>query len=182
MVQAQDVVRIVPYLTAQGVRVWLTGGWGIDALLGEQTRPHKDLDILMLVDDVASLRDLLARQGYTLKELWSENRWVVDARGTQVPTAFVLHDAAGRELDAHALWLDERGRGIPAWLDDGGLVFEADHLAGEGRVAGVPVPCLSPAMQVRCHTGYDLPDAQRRDMERLRERFGLDSGSELPPT
>ena len=47
MMRAQDVLEIVAYLDAAGVRVWLDGGWGVDALLGEQTRPHKDLDIVV---------------------------------------------------------------------------------------------------------------------------------------
>jgi lincosamide nucleotidyltransferase A/C/D/E len=42
MVSAQDVISIYQRLMAAGIQVWLTGGWGIDALLGEQTRPHKD--------------------------------------------------------------------------------------------------------------------------------------------
>ena len=50
----------------------MTGGWGIDALLQEQTRLHKDLDIIMLVDDVVTMRDLLERAGYGLKELSPE--------------------------------------------------------------------------------------------------------------
>jgi hypothetical protein len=28
-------------------------------------------------------------------------------------------------------------------------------------------------MQMVCHTGYDLPDAQLRDVALLRERFGV---------
>ena len=31
-------------------------------------------------------RALLERDGYLLKELWSENRWAVDAQGNGVPT------------------------------------------------------------------------------------------------
>jgi polyisoprenoid-binding protein YceI len=28
-----------------GCRFWVEGGWGVDALVGRQTRPHRDLDI-----------------------------------------------------------------------------------------------------------------------------------------
>ena len=81
MVSAEDAISIYQRLLAAGIQVWLTGGWGIDALLGEQTRPHKDIDVIMLLDDVVRMRELLGRDGYSLKELWSENRWAVDARG-----------------------------------------------------------------------------------------------------
>jgi lincosamide nucleotidyltransferase A/C/D/E len=172
MVRVEDVISISQLLEADGIQVWLTGGWGIDALLGEQTRPHKDLDVIMLVDDVVRMRDLLARNGYELKELWSENRWDVDARGIETATAFVLQDSEGREIDAHAMRLDAQGNGLPAWEAEG-LGFERQALAGEGMIAGLAVRCLSPEMQMLCHTGYTLPDEQLRDLQQLHTRFGV---------
>ena len=79
MVRAEEASDIYQRLVDNNIRVWLVGGWGIDALLGEETRPHKDLDIITVVDDVVPMRDLLGRDGYTLKELWSENAWAVDS-------------------------------------------------------------------------------------------------------
>jgi len=173
MVRADDVVGIYQRLGADGIQVWLTGGWGIDALLGQQTRPHKDLDVLVLVDDVVRLRELLGGDGYGLKELWSENRWVVDAQGAEIATAFVLQDAAGREIDVHAMRLDEQGHGLPAWADGEGLVFQRQDLAGEGLIAGLAVRCLSPAMQMLLHTGYELPAEQLGDLALLRQKFAV---------
>ena len=80
----------------------------------------------------------------------------------------------GREVDAHALRLDDRGNGMPAWVDDEGLLFTKEDLAGEGMIAGFAVRCLSPAMQVLCHTGYNLPNVQLRDLDLLHERFGVE--------
>lgn len=167
MVGAEDVVHIVQSLAANNIRAWLTGGWGIDALLREQARPHKDLDILVRVDDVAALRDHLGRAGYDLHELWTENRWLTDAQGNEVPTAFVLQDAEGRQVDVHAMYLDEQGHGTPAWADEE-LVLKKQDLTGEGQVAGIAVRCISPEAQLRFHTGYDLPPEQARDVERLK--------------
>ena len=179
MVPAEDAASIYQRLTASGIQTWLVGGWGIDALLGEQTRPHKDFDIIMLVDDVVLMQDLLGRDGYTLKELWSENAWVVDSNGAEIPTAFVLHDAEGREVDAHAMYPDEQGGGIPAWEREG-LILSKDDLGGEGLIAGAAVRCISAERQVRAHTGYDLPPEQARDVELLRERLGVDIPKEGP--
>ena len=53
MIRAEEAASLYQSLTANNIQVWLTGGWGIDALLEEKTRPHKDLDIIVLVDDVA---------------------------------------------------------------------------------------------------------------------------------
>jgi lincosamide nucleotidyltransferase A/C/D/E len=178
MIGAKEAIDLYQCLSDHNIQAWLTGGWGIDALLQEQTRPHKDLDILMLVDDVARMQDLLGRAGYRLKEIWSENRWDVDSHGIEIPTAFVLQDAEGREVDAHALRLDGRGNGIPAWAA-GELVFKPEDLAGEGVIAGVCVRCISPGMQIWAHTGYDLPQEQARDLELLRERLGVESPNEL---
>ncbi|MGH2606381.1 MAG: nucleotidyltransferase domain-containing protein, partial [Anaerolineales bacterium] len=155
------------------IRAWLTGGWGIDALLGQQTRPHKDLDLIVLVEDVGRIRDLLAPDGFALKEVWEENRWTTDPYGAQTATAFVLHTSTGREIDIHAMRLDGHGNGHPMWEAEG-LVFESEDLAGEGAIAGVAVQCLGPQMQVLRHRGYELPDWQVRDLELLQERFGVE--------
>ena len=174
MVQAEDVIHIYQSLAANNIQVWLTGGWGIDALLGKQTRPHKDVDVIMLLDDIVRMREIMAGDGYCLKELWPENNWVVDVHGTEIPTAFVLRDSNSRELDVAAMRFDDRGNGIPVWADDVGFVFKREDLAGEGMIAGFPVRCFSPEMQVYCHTGYDLPLAQVRDLELLRDKFGIE--------
>ncbi len=171
MVHAGDVIRIYQLLTANNIPVWLTGGWGIDALLGKQTRDHKDLDMFLLLEDVTRARGLLGRHGYTLKELWSENRWVGDAHGGEIATAFVLRDANGCELDIHALRFDDIGHGIPAWDDTEGFIFTKQDLAGEGRVAGFAIPCISFDMQLKCHTGYQLPEKQMNDLKLLNKKF-----------
>ena len=177
MVSAQDAVRIIKQLSAAGIGVWVCGGWGVDALLGRATRTHKDLDILVLLDDIVRARELLERDGYSLKELWSENLRAVDSRGVETDTGFVLEDAAGREIDLHAIRLDAAGGATPAY-DGGdigpGMTFSAEDLSGEGAIAGVPVRCLSVEMQFRGHTGYELPERQIPDLELLRERFGVE--------
>ncbi|MHB9034333.1 MAG: nucleotidyltransferase domain-containing protein [Anaerolineae bacterium] len=173
MMTADDVLNIYHLLDANDIWLCLNGGWGIDALLGEQTRAHKDLDIFMLVDDVALLRELLEGNGYTLQYPWEENIAVVDADGAEVLSAFVLGDSQGHQVDIHALQLDESGNGIPAWANEGGLVFSQDDISWQGAIAGEEVVCQSPASQVACHQGYILPSEQQCDLVRLRERFGL---------
>ena len=152
----------------------MSGGWGIDALLGVETRPHKDLDVIMLLDDVDRLRELLGYDGYHLKELWSENRWAIDAQGAQTATAFVLQDAAGRELDAHAMRFNERGNGVPAWEAPNGFIFKWQNLMGVGMIAGFAVQWITPEQQMLSHTGYALPETHLRDVVLLHEKFGVE--------
>ena len=180
MVRAEDVTTICQRLAAQDIPVWLIGGWGVDALLGEQTRPHKDLDLLVRLDDVVRLTTILSQDGFTLKELWSENRQAVDPNGVETPTAFVLWGSQGREVDVHALHLDEQGNGIPDW-EAGSFIFPRQSLAAKGQIAGKTVRCLSPEMQMVCHTGYDLPISHRRDLALLHEKLGVDYPAGISP-
>jgi lincosamide nucleotidyltransferase A/C/D/E len=173
VVSARDAVEIIKRLSADGIQVWVCGGWGIDALLEKETRPHKDLDILVLLDDIVRARKLLECGGFSLKEFWSENLQAVDARGVETPTAFVLCDSAGREIDLHAIRLDAEGGATPAYEGES-MVFSAEDLSGEGTIAGISVRCLSVEMQFRGHTGYELPERQIPDLELLRERFGAE--------
>lgn len=46
MMTGRDVVEILGLLRRAGTEVWVGGGWGIDALLGRQTRDHRDLDLM----------------------------------------------------------------------------------------------------------------------------------------
>jgi lincosamide nucleotidyltransferase A/C/D/E len=172
MVTTEDVIKIFKLLETNDIKFWLSGGWGIDALLGEKTRPHKDLDVIMLLEDVHRLFDIMAQDGYQLKMIWEENLWVADPQGNKIPTAFVLHDQDGREFDAHAIRLDEDGNGNPAW-DAGDFIFTKEHLAGMGVINGVEIQCLTPESQVICHAGYELPVPHQRDMELLHGKFGV---------
>ena len=178
MISAEDVISIYQRLLDNHIQVWLIGGWGIDALLHEHTRSHKDLDVLMLVDDAGRMCELLGQDGYKFGYLWEENLWTEDAQGAKTATAFVLQDADGRELDAHAMRLDDEGNGIPAWEAEG-RILKRQELAGEGIIAGVTVPCFTPEMQMACHTGYELPDKQAHDLEQLHEKFGVAYPDEL---
>lgn len=166
-----DAIHLYQRLTEQQIPVWVTGGWGIDALLGEQTRHHEDLDVLVRADDVGSIRALLEGQHYKLKHLWEENRWITDSAGNRIATAFVLHDPSGRELDVHALYLDEEGNGIPAWNVEENVRLTHRELGAEGHIGGQAVRCLSASFQMRWHTGYQLPEKQVQDLKQLHQRL-----------
>src|SRR5215212_2795053 len=73
--RAQDVVELYSALLARGVQLWVDGGWGIDALLGRQTRSHKDFDAIVAFEDLPALTLFLSGCGFALKEIWPENRW-----------------------------------------------------------------------------------------------------------
>jgi lincosamide nucleotidyltransferase A/C/D/E len=48
----------------------INGGWAVDALVGHQTRPHRDLDLFV---DAAAVDDIvgwLTARGYTAETDW----------------------------------------------------------------------------------------------------------------
>ena len=56
----QALLELLDLLETNAIEVWLDGGWAVDALLGVQTRPHEDVDIILAEADVGPLRALLA--------------------------------------------------------------------------------------------------------------------------
>lgn len=53
-----DVLSFLNLFEKHHIDIWLDGGWAVDALLGEQTRPHGDQDIVIQERDVSNLREL----------------------------------------------------------------------------------------------------------------------------
>ena len=53
--KAEDVIELYETLEKNGISIWLDGGWGIDALLEEQTRLHEDVDIIVQEKDLPKL-------------------------------------------------------------------------------------------------------------------------------
>ena len=47
MVNITDVKQILQLAIDAEIKVFLDGGWGVDALLGHQSRVHNDIDIFV---------------------------------------------------------------------------------------------------------------------------------------
>lgn len=165
-VNSVDVVDFYRTITQLGVELWIDGGWCVDALLGEQTRPHTDLDIAIQEKDVPVLRHLLQAQGYNEIKLG-------DAR----PWNFVLGDENGKEIDVHVILLDEQGDGIYG-PPEKGEKYPAASLIGAGMIAGQTVRCISPEWAVKFHSDYDLKDKDFRDVSALCKKFGIELPAE----
>ena len=166
MMTADDVVFILDRLDGAGVVAWLDGGWAVDAVLGEVTRPHDDLDLIVELDDVEKMRRVLAGDGFEL------------VHGAPASN-FVLRDRRGRPLDVHPVRFDARGDGIYRMENGEDWTFPAAGFGGVGRVGDRAVRCLSADVQMLCHaTGYEPDAIDVRDMYLLNERLGT---ALLPP-
>ena len=75
----QDAIDLLDRFEAVGIEVVVDGGWGVDALLGRQTRPHLDLDIALPAADGSKIRALLTEMRFEqipTTDTWEHN-WVV---------------------------------------------------------------------------------------------------------
>ncbi len=156
---AAEVLDMLDRLDAAGIEWWIDGGWGVDALLGHETRPHDDLDFAVRAKDIERLPAIFPEFRHVDEDQW--------------PSAYVLRDARGRQLDFHPLDFDERGSGWQPQLDGGRYLWPREALEAHGRIAGREVRCTSPAFQIESHLydGYD--DVDWADVVALCEHFEL---------
>ena len=82
----KDAADLIAFLEENGLEVYVDGGWAVDAVLGEQTRPHDDLDIAMPHAQVSRLRAILSTRGF--HEHHRDDSWECN---------FVLTDEAGAD-------------------------------------------------------------------------------------
>ena len=157
-----DVLDLYTNLENLGVEIWIDGGWGVDALLGEQTRPHSDLDIAIVQKDVPMLRQLLQKRRYRDIKLEDAKPW-----------NFVLGDENGREIDVHVIVLDNEGNGFYGPPEKGEM-YPAASLTGKGEIGGYAVRCISPEWMVKFHSGYQLKQKDFQDVSALCKKFGID--------
>src|SRR5260370_10774702 len=92
---AKDAVELYTLFDQHGIQVWIDGGWGVDALLGRQTRKHDDLDVALRHSNVSALRKLLEDCGY--RHVTSGGSWGCN---------FVLGDDEGHRIDVHSFEID----------------------------------------------------------------------------
>jgi lincosamide nucleotidyltransferase A/C/D/E len=155
------VLEILKAIDSASIRVWLDGGWGVDALLGEKTRDHDDLDIIVSSKDAPKLKEALFELGFRIKPGSTELN-------------FVLVDRERREVDVHPVEFAPDGYAYFPLPNGRVWPFPPAAFAGEGRIDGREVECLSPDAQVQCHgQGYEPTENDLRDMERLQRRFGV---------
>jgi lincosamide nucleotidyltransferase A/C/D/E len=160
-----DVIEIYDLMQSNGVTLWIDGGWGVDALLGRQTRRHKDLDVAVQAKDVPDLCELLAQSGFREK-----------GEDYARPWNYILIGDAGREIDLHIIELDSEGNGV--YGGDRGESYTAHALSGRGTIGGRDVHCIAAEDSVRFHSGYKLKDKDFRDVSALCDAFGIELPAE----
>lgn len=156
--QAEDVISLYNLFEQNGINVWIDGGWGIDALLGKQTRPHKDLDIAINHKDKPKLLKLFQERGYKNVPRDDTSDW-----------NFVLGDGDW-EVDVHTFIFDDKGNNVY------GTAYPKESLTGEGVINGQKVKCIPAEWVVRFHAEakYEPKEKDIKDVQAVCDKFGLE--------
>jgi lincosamide nucleotidyltransferase A/C/D/E len=159
------VAEVLDRFDRAGLWYCIEGGWGVDALLGRQTRDHRDLDLAVRMEDVERLCTALS------DFVRDDSEW---------PSSVILEDTAARRVDAHPLTFDENGDGWQANLHGEPYRWPGEHLEARGRIGRRDVRCITPELQLRWHRHDDFDDVDWADMKALVERFELPDVGERP--
>lgn len=157
MVTYFDACEILEMLSEASVKVFLDGGWGVDALIGRETRIHNDIDLFVEKKDYGKAISVITWKGY---------REVVMDYTT----------------DSHTVWKDDNGRIIDLhcfeYVEDGilydGYTFPSETFSGKGNIGNIEVTCINPEAQVQFHLGYEYDENDVHDVLLLCRTFNLE--------
>jgi lincosamide nucleotidyltransferase A/C/D/E len=152
-----EVTRVLRALDEASIRHWVVGGWGVDALVGHQTREHRDLDLAVDLDQWETCEALVRALGYEVETDW-------------LPIRVELVSPHGW-IDLHPVRFDETGDGVQAGPDGTTYDYPREHLI-TGALDGHPVPCISAVWQIEAHTGYEPRAKDLQDLDVLRSLAG----------
>lgn len=141
---------------------WLDGGWGVDALLKRQTRPHSDIDIVIEKRQADMLVPRLYAEGFV----------DVPCNDTRACN-FVLTCEQRGTIDFHLVIFDKDGNGLYGWPEPEGI-YPKSAFAGRGEILGSTVKCMSVAFQIESHdAGYSPQPKDIADMNALARAFSV---------
>ena len=147
-----EVTALYRAAVTASVRVWIAGGWCVDALVGEQTREHDDLDVAVDSDSVDTLVAVLTTKGYRY-----------DAAETSSDWNFVMVDNVGHHIDIHVFHFDDDGQHVY------GVAYPQEALQGNGVVDGQPVACITARLMLQFKTAYEPAAKDQSDIRQLQK-------------
>lgn len=149
----EDLFFIIDILENLHITYWIDGGWGIDLLIGQQKREHRDIDIDFDAQHQEELLNKLKETGYTILTDWR-------------PCRIELYHPQRSYLDIHPLILHPDGSAKQATPYGGWYHFEANFFTTT-PFEGKTIPCISAEAQKLFHTGYPLREKDKTDMKNL---------------
>jgi lincosamide nucleotidyltransferase A/C/D/E len=159
-VDAEAAAGLLSDLKARGLRACVGGGWAVDALLGRQTRPHRDLDLAVDAAQFGQVMVFLAERGYSPRVDW-------------LPVRVEVEDENGQRVDVHPLAFADDGSAVQAGLE--GIEFRyAANAFTTGIIAGQTIDCLTAEQQLSFREGYAWRDVDHHDVRLLRQLLRCD--------
>ena len=166
-----ELVLVIDSLEAEGMPYWLAGGWGVDALVGRRTRPHKDIDVVIEDFDQNEPRVRKVFQALGFEHV------AMDRGGVWMPSRSNFEDSAGHRIELLAIDWDHLRR---AFDQDPERSSQSDAQPGDlarevfctGMIQGRKLPCLTVPAQLLFHTGFPLESAGQNDVSLLRTELG----------
>jgi lincosamide nucleotidyltransferase A/C/D/E len=147
--------RVIDALGSVHLRCWLDGGWGVDALVGHQTREHDDLDLVIEISHVEAAQTALAAIGFRVSE-------------NELPTRFVMADCLGHRVDFHPVRFDGEGGGTQQLQQKEAIYrYPPQAFAASGKLGARELPCISAEVQMECHLGYEPDEKDVHDLRLL---------------
>ena len=159
-----NVVDLLKATENLGVTVWIGGGWGVDALLGSQTRPHNDIDVYIEKRNADRFIKTLTSKGYL--EVKTEYT-------TKSHT--VWQNSSNHIVDLHLIELKVDDVESLYFEDEAYPLFVLD---GAGVIGGMAVRCFTAEAQLLFHQGYEHNEKDIHDVLLLCKAFGLDMPEE----
>ncbi|WP_333648810.1 nucleotidyltransferase domain-containing protein [Lacrimispora sp.] len=157
MVNKTDVIEIIGYVEENEINIWIDGGWGVDALLEQETRTHNDIDLFVEAGNSKKFIELLKEKGFFE---------FTEAYTTTFHT--VWKDTKGRIIDLHIFKFNEQG-----YIVFEGEAYPPDVFSGIGKVSDKVVRCINAENQVLFHLGYEHDENDEHDVKLLCERFDI---------
>ncbi|MDD3910524.1 MAG: nucleotidyltransferase family protein [Candidatus Cloacimonadaceae bacterium] len=157
MVNKTDAIEIITYAEENGINIWIDGGWGVDALLEEETRVHNDIDLFVEESNSKKFIEILKEKGFAE---------VTEAYTTTSHT--VWKDSKGRMIDLHIFNFNEQG-----YIVFEGEAYPPEVFKGIGKIGDKMVRCIDAENQVLFHLGYEHDENDIHDVKLLCERFNI---------
>ena len=162
MVNITDVKQILQFAIDAEIKVFLDGGWGVDALLGYQSRAHNDIDIFVEKKDYQNFIEMMkANDFYEIKMEYTTLNHTV------------WEDAKNRIVDLHCF--EYTGEGEILYEGD---CFPIETFSGKGKIEEIEVSCIEPYSQVMFHLGYEFDENDVHDVKLLCETFHIEVPNE----
>lgn len=155
----EELWRIVATLDETGLEYWVVGGWGLDSLVGCETRRHGDVDVLLadFAGGLSLVAQALGTLGFRREQPLGGTPWFPDAevfedRSRHRIEVLSLGAAACDEAVVRGLIEpSERDRMLPTR----GRVERPTQFTAIGSIDGQAVRTISEEWQRLFHSGYD---------------------------